>query len=121
MDILIVKPFWGNKILENNKLWEIRGTNTSKRGKIGIAKSGTGYIFGTVNIIDSISLTEELWEFNRKKHQVDITWNELLKIYKNPHAWVFEDGTAMKYHKPIPYKHPKGAVVWVKNDTTILF
>lgn len=117
MDILIVKPHWADRIFDNNKLWEIRGCNTSKRGRIAIAKSGTGCVYGTVNLIDSVPLTKELWEANEKCHQVEITWEELLKIYLKPHAWIFESGTAIKYQNPISYRHPKGAVIWVKDDS----
>ena len=114
MDILIIKPYWADRIFDYNKLWEIRGCNTSKRGKISIAKSGTGCVFGTVNLINSIPLTKKLWETNEKNHQVDISWEELLLRYKKPYAWIFE--CVEKYQTPIPYTHPKGAVIWVKDD-----
>ena len=114
MDILIIKSYWADKIFDENKLWEIRGCNTSKRGKIAIAKSGTGCVFGTVNLINSIPLTKKLWETNEKNHQVDISWEELLLRYKKPYAWIFE--CVEKYQTPIPYTHPKGAVIWVKDD-----
>lgn len=116
MDILIIKPYWADKIFCENKLWEIRGNNTKKRGKIAIAKSGTGCVFGTVNLIDSIPLTKEIWETNEKNHQVDIPWEELLKRYKKPYAWIFEYGSVTKYQVPVPYTHPKGAVIWVKDN-----
>lgn len=113
-NILIVKPYWADLILSGSKIWEIRGHNTTKRGKIDIAKSGTGKIFGEVKLVDSIPLTQELWESSRDKHQVNLSWKELLSIYKKPHAWIFEYGSAEKYIMPVSYKHPKGAVVWVK-------
>ena len=116
MDILIIKPYWVDKIFNENKLWEIRGCNTSKRGKIAIAKSGTGCVFGTVNLINSIPLTKEIWEINEKNHQVDISWEELLKRYKKPYAWIFEYGSVKKYQEPVTYNHPKGAVIWVKGN-----
>lgn len=116
MDILIIKPFWADKIFNENKLWEIRGSNTSKRGKIAIAKSGTSRAFGTAELIDSIPLTKELWEANKNNHQVEITWEELLKVYKKPHAWIFKHDSATKYQTPIPYIHPRGAVIWVKEN-----
>jgi len=114
MDILLIKPYWTDKIFLNDKCWEIRGSNTKKRGIIGIAKSGTGQVFGTVRLFDSISLTKELWECNRDKHQVELSWEELLKIYKYPYAWVLTEKN--QYAEPIPYNHPQGAVIWVKTD-----
>lgn len=117
MDILIIKPYWADRIFDYNKLWEIRGSNTSKRGRIAIAKSGTGHIFGTANIIDSIPLTREIWETNEKNHQIELTWEELLCIYKKPYAWIFEYGSIEKCQIPVPYTHPKGAVIWVQDDS----
>lgn len=117
MDILIVKPYWADRIFDYNKLWEIRGSNTTKRGKIAIAKSGTGCVFGTANIADSIPLTKQLCETNEKNHQVDISWEELIERYKTPYAWIFEYGSVEKYQVPIPYTHPKGAVIWVKDNS----
>ena len=114
MDILIIKPKWVEKIFCNNKIWEIRGSNTKKRGKIGISISGTSCIYGTANIVDSIELTETLWNLNKDKHQVDITWDELLRIYKNPYAWVLSDKNILD--SPIHFNYPKGAVIWVKSD-----
>lgn len=68
MDILVIKPKWVDHIFDYNKFWEIRGSSTSKRGSIGIARSGIGCVFGTVNLIDSIPLTKELWKTNEKNH-----------------------------------------------------
>lgn len=116
MNILIVKPKWAGKILHKNKIWEIRGSNTHKRGRIGIAMSGTGQVYGTVELIDSIPLTKELWESNSDKHQVELSWDELLGIYKKPYAWVFASDKTEVYESPVPYLHKKGAVIWVKNN-----
>ena len=44
------------------------------------------------------------------KHCVTI-WENLPR-YKNVWAWELAD--AKKYDEPVPYKHSKGAVVWVK-------
>lgn len=114
MDILIVKPKWVERIFSYNKIWEIRGSDTKKRGLIEIAESGTSLVVGTVNLIGTTPLTKELWETNEKNHQVDLSWEELLKIYPKPYAWIFETLSAKRYDKPVPYVHPKGAVIWVK-------
>lgn len=116
MDILIIKPKWVDRIFGYHKTWEIRGGNTTKRGTIAIAKSGTDCIFGEVDLVDSFPLTKELWETNEKNHQVELSWEELLKIYPKPYAWVFDWHSVFQYQKPIPYVHPKGAVIWVKGS-----
>ena len=46
---LIVKEKWALKPLNGEKTWEIRGSSTSKRGKIAIAISGTGKLYGEIS------------------------------------------------------------------------
>ncbi|WP_081970167.1 ASCH domain-containing protein [Paenibacillus sp. FSL P4-0081] len=108
MDGLIIKAKWADLILSGGKTWEIRGSRTSKRGSIGIIKSGTGKVFGTVELLGCIPLTMFVWDANQDKHLVpyaDIN-------YKTPYAWVM--GNPVIFPEPIPYIHPQGAVIWVK-------
>ncbi|NLK45618.1 MAG: ASCH domain-containing protein [Treponema sp.] len=112
MDILIIKEEFGKQILTGKKTWELRGGNTKKRGRIAIAFSGTKKKYGTVELIDSIPLTKELYESNVKKHRSYGTWNELKNIYKNPYAWVMKKPEV--FEEPIDYNHPYGAIIWVK-------
>lgn len=112
-DILIIKEQFGSLILEGKKTWELRGSNTKKRGCISIAYSKTLHKYGEVDLIDSIPLTKELYEKNYRKHCSDGTWESLKKRYKNPHAWVMKNPKL--YSKPKTYVHPNGAVIWVKD------
>lgn len=114
MDILIVSPYWADKILDGEKVWEIRGSSTKKRGRIAIAKSGTSCVFGEVSVEDAIPLTKALWEENIDKHLVRCPWDLVLEKYKHPHAWIFEPNSGTRYETPKHYDHPKGAVIWVK-------
>lgn len=114
MDILIIKEEWGRLILDGKKTWELRGSNTNKRGKIALAFSKTSKIFGYVELVDSISMTKELFDKNKAKHQSDGTYKSLCDRYKNPHAWIVKNPVWLK--NPKPYVHPYGAVIWVKQD-----
>lgn len=112
-DILIIKSKWLNKIFHNGKCLEIRSSNTSKRGIIELAESGTSLIRGRCELQRSYPIEdEEHWEQLKEFHQVDISYDELLKRYKHPYAWVFIN--VKEYETPFKYNHPKGAVVWVK-------
>lgn len=53
---LIIKPYWADLILNNEKTMELRGGRTKIRGTIGIIKSKTGQVYGEVDIIDCIPL-----------------------------------------------------------------
>ncbi|MEK3787581.1 ASCH domain-containing protein [Paenibacillus sp. FSL K6-1230] len=107
MQGLIIKPQWADMILSGAKTWEIRGSRTTKRGRIGIIKSGSGMVYGEVELEDCLPLTYEAWHNNMPKHQVPYQNIN----YKTPYAWVLTN--ARLYDEPIPYKHPQGAVIWV--------
>ena len=109
MKALIVKPHWGNLILDGEKVWEIRGSNTTIRGEVGIIFSGSGEVKGSVFLADSLSLTKEEFEQNKDLHRIACSYEEL--PYKHPYRWVLKSGK--RYKKPKPYKHPQGAVIWV--------
>lgn len=112
MDILILKEKYGSQILAGNKSWELRNNNTKKRGRIFIAYSKTSEIFGEIEIYDTVKLTKEIFDNNRDKHLSESSWDTLSAKYKNPYAWLLKN--PLIYDVPIPYNHPKGAIIWVK-------
>ncbi|MBD5468895.1 MAG: ASCH domain-containing protein [Lachnospiraceae bacterium] len=105
----IVKEHWGNLILDGEKPWEIRGTSTQIRGRVGVVFSGTGMIQGSVEVVGSSLLLKEDFELFRKYHHVPGNFEEL--PYEKPHIWYLKD--AIRFVKPVPYQHPRGAVIWV--------
>lgn len=105
---LIIKDPWITKILNGEKIWEIRGNNTKIRGKIYLIKSGTQKIYGEIELINSIFITEKIFEDNKEKHQVK-EFNEIK--YNKTYAWVLQN--PIIYDNPIPYKHKRGCVIWI--------
>lgn len=114
MNILIVKPKWAELILSGQKTWEIRGSNTNKRGNIAIAESGTSKVYGEVELFWSSRLCFSDFVFNFDRHWLELTWEELHDIYRTPYVWQFKN--AKRYQAPKPYNHPKGAVIWVRGE-----
>ncbi len=107
---LIIKEPWIDYILDGLKTWEIRGSNTKIRGRIYLIKSGTGKIYGEVDLVDSIPIDLNLMQGNQNKH--NLTFEQWMNMkYKKPHAWVLEN--PVKYLKPKPYEHKQGAIIWV--------
>ena len=104
---LIIKKEWLDRIFDNGKIWEMRSTNTKIRGKIQLIESKSGTIVGECEITGSHKLSEQEKISEIKKHQVED--NSLLE--KWCFAWHLEN--AIRYDEPIPYVHPKGAVIWV--------
>lgn len=115
MDALIMLPYWGEKILKNNKTFEIRSSGTKKVGeRVALAYSRTGKLYGSVEIVDSMPLTKELWENNKDKHQIyGLSYEELIERYPHPYIWELKD--PVLFSEPLDYVHPKGAVIWVKD------
>lgn len=110
---LIIKKEWLDKIFDKKdpKLLEVRGHGTKKRGTILLIESGSKCIVGQTDIIDSISLSQK--DFYKMKHLHKIECSYDIIPYNNPHGWMLEN--TIKYENPIPYNHPKGAVIWVKD------
>ncbi|MBO8171923.1 MAG: ASCH domain-containing protein [Bacillaceae bacterium] len=107
---LIIREPWANKILCHEKTVEIRGSRTNVRGTIGIISGGTGTISGIVDLIDvSGPLTLEAYNNLAKERGGAI--KEALP-YKKTYAWRLAN--PKKFLMPVPYKHPNGAVIWVR-------
>ncbi len=112
MNALIIKKEHLDKILSGEKIWEIRGSRTHKREKIGLIESGSGSVVGECDLIDCIGpLSSDGYIKNSDKHK---SLNVKLS-YKNTFAWVLEN--AVRYDLPKKYEHPKGAIIWVKLNT----
>lgn len=110
-DALIVRPEWGDLILDGVKTWEIRGSDTKKRGTFFLAYSGTGKVYGQFDLVDSVFVTLDDLQRNENKHRIGNS-EMVMQVYDTPHAWVIEN--ARRYEKPFAYTHPQGAVIWVK-------
>lgn len=111
LDGLIIKKPWIDKILSGEKTWELRGSATHKRGQIALIESGSGLVVGEVKLVNCLGpLTQNQFESNVKKHCSSHSFLEI--SYKKVYAWVFEK--PFRYKEPKPYKHPPGAIIWVK-------
>lgn len=99
-------------ILDKLKTWEMRGKNTTIRGRIALIKAGTKMIFGfadLVEVLGPLSMTE--LRKNASKHRSTVQEMRNGFGYKKIYAWRLTN--VVRLAKPIPYKHPNGAVIWV--------
>lgn len=110
---LLIKSPWIEEILQGRKTWEIRGSNTNIRGKIALIRSGSGLVVGTCELVD-VKGTLTLPEMRRNVDKHCIPLNDLERglYYEKTYAWVLKNAKPLK--TPIPYKHPSGAIIWVK-------
>lgn len=112
---LVIRSPWIEKILAGEKMWEIRGARTHTRGPIALIKGGSGRVFGTCRLVDCLGpLTKDQMLESEGRHR--IPREDLLAgmPYKNTYAWVLAEARPLA--EAVPYRHPPGAVIWVRLD-----
>lgn len=111
---LLIRDPYASQILNGEKVWEIRGRPTQIRGPVIIVKSGTGCAYGTVNLVRVLGPldVEDL------EHAPELPAAERREVardglpYQKTYAYVFSN--PRWFERPIPYRHPSGAVTWVR-------
>lgn len=141
MKVLAVKQPWASLIAEGKKTIEVRSQATHKRERIAIYASLSddqtgfasdkvdpewlrciglhGYIVGTVEIVGCTQY-KSAKEFLRDSgyhliHTPSLCFNP--EIFANHYGWILEN--PVKLETPIPYKMPRGCVVWANTDIEV--
>jgi ASCH domain len=106
-----------DKILDGKKTWEMRGSRTTIRGTIGLIASGSGTVIGVCDVVDCIGpLTQNEYRKNARKAGTTADKAQL-GYYRQTYAWVLAKPKYLK--RPVPYKHPPGAIIWVTLDPSV--
>lgn len=110
---LLIRQPWIDLILAGNKTWEIRGSATKIRGTIYLIQSQSGLVVGTADLVGCTpALNASDMNRSRELHCIKETFDNYNMPYGGrPYAWILMN--AKRLEKPIPYKHPQGAVIWV--------
>jgi len=116
---LIIKTPWIDKILDGEKIWEIRGSKTKIRDTIALIKSGSGTVVGICDLEDVIGPLS-ISKLKRSKSFHAISPNRFKNglPYSDAYAWVLSN--VKRLNKPVPYDHPRGAVIWVNLPTAVV-
>ncbi len=108
---LIIAPYWLEKILSGEKTLEMRTRRTKIREWIALIESGTGLIMGITKLIDCNGpMSLELLQKYVSAHCIDYDQQPDLERYNV--AWSIN--YTQKLESPIPYRHQRGAVIWVR-------
>lgn len=84
---LLIRHPYIDKILDDEKCWEIRGSATSVRGTIGLVPSGSGTVVGVCDVVDCLGpLTAE--EFRKNASKAGGPSEAKLGWYRQTYAWV---------------------------------
>ncbi len=115
--LVIARP-WIGYILDGVKTWEMRSQKTTIRGWIALAEKGTGQLVGVARLVDSLeprSKPDMLDSIG--KHRIPAGMIESGEVDAWRFPWVL--GDVLRFHRPIPYRHPPGAVTWVNLDADV--
>lgn len=113
--LLIVAEPWASLLVDGQKTWELRTRSTKVRGLIGIAAKGTGTIIGSVDLVGvhGPMTSEEMARFGAY-HRVPSDSVAQYGGKRGIFAWEVAEG--QRFDGPVPYRHPQGAVIWVRLD-----
>ena len=107
---LIIKEPWISLILSRKKTWELRSRDTRVRGRIALIRKGSGTVVGVAELVGTLpKLSRSRLISNVKKHRTPR--REFHGDLKHTTAWVLR--RAARLNKPVAYRHPSGAVIWV--------
>jgi len=114
---LVIREPAAGWIVSGAKRWEMRSKSTRIRGNIGIIAGGTGTVIGVCDL-NRVVGPLRLQDY-RESHVCRgpaATGSDSLP-YKRTFAWVMENPRQLE--RPIPYIHPKGAVIWVRVSSDV--
>jgi hypothetical protein len=116
---IIVDEPWIGLILSGQKTWEMRKTGCSYRGAVGLIRKGSGRVVGVARIVDSLSplVTSEAYAAAEPKHRIPPDRQARARVDGWATPWVLAD--ARRLTSPVPYRHPGGAVIWVKLEPEV--
>lgn len=135
MKILAVRQPWAEEIIAGRKTIEVRSRNTNIRERVVIYATRTkpkqqdvdwinylghpidnlirGFIIGTVEIYDAYPVRNaDHFHDNLNKH---LCYQDMYK--EGQHFWYMRNAQRIT---PIPYKMPKGCVVWTFVDDELI-
>lgn len=114
---LIIDEPWVSLIVSGQKTWEMRSRNTGVRGRIGLIRKGSKTIIGLADLVETLpKLSESELRTSSAKHRVPEC--EIDRNFKWTTAWVLQGARSLQ--KPVPYRHPPGAVIWVNLDPEVV-
>jgi hypothetical protein len=109
----VIDQPWVGLIADGKKTWEMRTRPTKVRGWIGLIEKGTGTVIGMARLTGSLpALSRGAHHLHFKKHRVPVPSGR--KTYNGKYLipWVLTK--AFRLQTPLGYRHPSGAVTWVR-------
>jgi hypothetical protein len=117
MKALVIDEPWITSILRGEKSWEMRKTTCNIRGPIALIRKGSGLVVGTAVVTGSLpTLTSRAAYADAEPyHRIPPARQESAFADGWTVPWVLAEARPLP--RPVPYKHPSGAVIWVNLDS----
>ncbi|MCG7872373.1 MAG: hypothetical protein JAZ11_09770 [Candidatus Thiodiazotropha lotti] len=116
---LVIDTPWIDKILNGEKIWEMRSRQSTHRGWFALIRKGSGVVEGVARLVDSrgpLTSVELMEAIDRHAIKSEIDPKEWVDRWNI--AWVLANVHVLQ--NPVPYVHKPGAVTWVKLDDTAI-
>jgi hypothetical protein len=115
---LVIDDPWIELILSGSKTWEMRSTKTSFRSWFGLIRKGSGAVWGVARLDDvGATMTPDEMVATVEKHRILEAMIRSGAIAKWNTPWKLAD--SRRFARPVPYRHPYGAVTWVSLDAAV--
>ncbi len=109
---------WIGMILDGTKTWEMRSKITNQRGPIALIRKGSGQIVGTATLANcQAPLDPDAYAAVEDRHRIPPANQPWAVANGYLISWVLE--YARPLLRPVPYRHPSGAVTWVVLDDAV--
>ena len=111
--ILLIRQPWLELILSGEKTWDMRNMPTNIRHKILLAEPGTGLCSGQAIIDHVLKIERADFASYADLHQVRSPEGyAIIDKWASIYAWQLRDVTRLSVQRP--FKHPQGAITWVR-------
>lgn len=114
---LIIRQPWADRIVDGSKTWELRSRRTKISERIGIIAAGTCTVIGEADLVDCFAVTQQTLLDSARLAGMD---RQLAAhVWSQGWRYVWRLANAERYNHAAPYRHPSGAVTWVRLDGLI--
>jgi hypothetical protein len=116
---LIIDEPWIRLILSGKKTWEMRKTACHHRGRIALIRKGSGLVVGTAKVVNSLPPLDSASDYAMAEPRHCIPPERQAQAFADGWRtpWVLE--SVRQLPKPVSYKHPYGAVIWVNLEDDV--
>lgn len=116
---LVIREPWIGMILAGTKDWEMRSRATKVRGPVALIRAGSGLVVGVARLTGcGDRLDAEGMRATIHRHGVPAERIARVVADRWTLPWHLEGARALP--DPIPYRHPQGAVGWVRLEPEVV-